>query len=163
MSRPSLPLSHLLAAFREIARRYRGVWRNKDYRINLAIAVAALLVAWTVNYLSIQFATEHTSNSVTDIVLSNIPVFEVDGLFVYGTFVFAFFSVVVILAHPKRIPFALKAAALFWIIRSIMILPLFFSTAETKDGRRKIKRNDSFFIMSLKYIHESTHGKNRST
>jgi hypothetical protein len=79
-------------------------------------------ISWSANYYAILFSTERASNPVTDIILSNIPVFEVDALFVYGTLVFAVVSVLLFLAHPKRIPFALKAVALFWIIRSAFVV-----------------------------------------
>ena len=62
--------------------------------------------------------TEKGGSAASDIILSNIPVYEVDGLFIYGTFVVVFLSAVLVLAHPKRIPFALHALTLFILIRS---------------------------------------------
>lgn len=98
--------------------RYRAFFSRKGAHLSIALSSVALFSAWWVNYFAIIFATERASNSVTDIVLSNIPVFEVDGFFVYGTFVFMVASFAIALAHPKRIPFVFYAVALFWVIRS---------------------------------------------
>ena len=100
-------------------RRYRHYATSRDFRISFVISTLALIAGWFVNYFAIQFATERASNSVTDVILSNIPVFEVDALFIYGTFVFVLLGFSIVLAHPKRIPFAFKTVALFWVIRSI--------------------------------------------
>jgi hypothetical protein len=107
------------APHRELARRYRYLFARRDFRISALVSTAALAIGWFANYYAIQFATERASNSVTDLVLSNVPVFDVDGLFVYGTFVFAVIGAGIVLLHPKRIPFAMKAVALFWVTRSV--------------------------------------------
>jgi len=100
---------------------------RRGFAFSVFISLGFLFVGWWVNYFAIVFATEHASNSVTDIVLSNIPVFDVDLLFVYGTFVYAAFGIITILAHPKRLPFAFKAVAVFWIIRSAFTILTHFA------------------------------------
>jgi len=72
-------------------------------------------------FYAIGYATESVSNSVTDIILSNTPVFDVDGLFVYGTGLLVLFGAALVAAHPKRIPFALHAIALFYFTRAVFI------------------------------------------
>ena len=105
-----------------IVARYRESWFDRDFRFYLPVSVAALAAALFVNFWAIQQATYKASASVTDIILSNIPVFEVDQLFVYGTFIAVLVSVVMLLMHPKRIPFALHAVTLFILIRSAFTL-----------------------------------------
>jgi hypothetical protein len=114
----SVPLHRHPAPHREFARRYRHHFAQPGSVASILFSLALVAAAWFVNYFAIQFATVHASNAVTDIVLSNIPVFNVDELFVYGTFVFAVMGIIVIFMHPKRIPFAAKGIALFWVIRS---------------------------------------------
>ncbi len=104
---------------RLIVRRYRELFAEPGATGLVAFSFFCIFVAWWVNYFAIALATERASNSVTDIVLSNIPVFEVDGFFVYGTFIFAIVTIGVVLARPRRIAFALLAVSLFWIIRSL--------------------------------------------
>ena len=112
--------SLLPAAGKRLARRYREFFSQPGSVVLVASAFFALFVAWWVNYFAIALATERASNSVTDIVLSNIPLFEVDGFFVYGTFIFTIVTCGIILARPRRIAFAFLAVALFWIIRSLL-------------------------------------------
>src|SRR3990167_8329991 len=122
MSQPTpTPLHRHPRPHRELWRRYRHYAAQREFRLSIVMASALLIIGWSVNYFAIQFATERASNSVTDIVLSNIPVFEVDALFVYGTFAFAMLMFGIGLMHPKRIPFGFKAVALFWIIRSVFV------------------------------------------
>ena len=105
-----------------IIARYRDSWFDRYFRFSAPIAVAAFIGAMFVNFWAIHQATNNASASVTDIILSNIPVFEVDGIFVYGTLLVVLVSVVMLLMHPKRIPFALHAVTLFIFIRSAFTL-----------------------------------------
>ena len=116
-----IPLYRHPKPHRELARRWQSVARQPGFFTSLIVSTLFLMVGWFVNYFAIEFATDRASNSVTDIVLSNIPVFEVDALFVYGTFAFAMLMFGIGLMHPKRIPFGFKAVALFWIIRSVFV------------------------------------------
>ncbi|OGC86260.1 hypothetical protein A3D70_00265 [Candidatus Adlerbacteria bacterium RIFCSPHIGHO2_02_FULL_54_18] len=108
--------------FYVIIARYRDSWFDRYFRFSAPIAVAAFIGAMFVNFWAIHQATNNASASVTDIILSNIPVFEVDGIFVYGTLLVVLVSVVMLLMHPKRIPFALHAVTLFIFIRSAFTL-----------------------------------------
>jgi len=80
-----------------------------------------LIVSLVVNFYAGMYATEIASNSVSDIILSNTPVFNVDGIFTYGPLLLWAFIVYICVEEPKRIPFILKSVALFTIIRSVFI------------------------------------------
>ncbi|HTR18467.1 MAG TPA: phosphatase PAP2-related protein [Candidatus Paceibacterota bacterium] len=71
-----------------------------------------------VSFYAINYATESASNSVTDIVLSNVRAFDVDALFAYGTLLLVAFITLLLLAHPKRVPFTVFALGTFYFIRS---------------------------------------------
>lgn len=116
--RASIPLHRHPSPHRELWRRYRHYAAQQDFRLSVVVGAFALLGAFVVNFYAIHIATEKAGSAATDIILSNIPVFEVDGLFIYGTFVVGFLSAVLVLAHPKRLPFALHALTLFILIRS---------------------------------------------
>lgn len=103
---------------RRIINRYKTYAAKKGYPLSAFLAAIAFLGSLIVNNFAIQFATEHASNGVTDIILSNIPIINVDDLFVYGTFIVSAISALIVFAHPKRIPFAGNALALFFLIRS---------------------------------------------
>lgn len=105
-----------------LLRRYSARFSKREYQVSLFFSVLAFVTSLFVNFFAIQFATYKASNSVTDIILSNTRAYEVDGLFVYGTLVFALFTAVILIMQPKRIPFALYALALFYLIRSLFTI-----------------------------------------
>lgn len=73
-------------------------------------------------YLAIIYATEKASNSVTDIILSNIRVFDVDGIFIYGPVLFwIIIGAYIFFFEPKKIPFTIKSIAVFLLTRSIFL------------------------------------------
>jgi hypothetical protein len=106
---------------KEIARRYRVYCAKSSFWISSGLSLVAFFVGVGFNLYAIGYATEKASNSVTDIILSNIPVFDVDGLFVYGAAVLVIFILVVLLLNPKQIPFTLYSLGLFFLIRSVFI------------------------------------------
>ncbi len=81
-----------------------------------------LVMSLVINYGAGLYATNRASNFVEDIILSNIPVYNVDGLFIYGPFVFWLSVVYLCLLEPKRIPFILKSTALFIVTRSFFVI-----------------------------------------
>ncbi|OGF26942.1 hypothetical protein A2477_04195 [Candidatus Falkowbacteria bacterium RIFOXYC2_FULL_47_12] len=101
--------------------RYALYFKNKKF--SFAVVAAALLLAASlvVNYYAVLYAEERASNPVTDIVLSNTRVYDVDGTFVYGSFLLWTFVCLLCLYKPQRIPFTFKSVALFTLIRSLFI------------------------------------------
>jgi hypothetical protein len=106
---------------KEILRRYRLHGAQQKFRTSAVLSIVIFIASLIINELAIHFATERASNPVTDIILSNTKALPVDNLFIYGTIG----GVVVLLglcfSHPKRIPFMMHTAALFFIIRSIFV------------------------------------------
>lgn len=94
---------------------------DKQFFLSFVFSLLLLSASLVFNYEAGLYATERASNAVTDIILSNIPVFDVDGLFIYGAIVFWAFIIGVLLYKPQTIPFILKGIALFVIIRSVFI------------------------------------------
>ena len=106
---------------RHIAAAYRLHFSERDFVLGTSVSVALFIVSIIVNFYAGLYATARASNSVTDIVLSNIPVFPVDGLFVYGTITFVIFAFILIAQHPKCFPFVFYSLALFFICRGIFV------------------------------------------
>jgi hypothetical protein len=104
--------------FKGVARWYQSYYARQGFRSRVVFSACFFIISVVVSFFAISYATDRASNGVTDIVLSNIPVFDVDGLFVYGTFLLIGFIAFVCITHPKRIPFILDSLALFWLIRS---------------------------------------------
>lgn len=104
--------------YRELLHRHRKHWNNAQARTATVLSLCTFAVSVAAVFYAIRYATENASNSVTDIVLSNIPVYDVNGLFIYGTWLLFVFVLALLLAHPKRAPFALYSFALFYFIRA---------------------------------------------
>ncbi|MDD5152484.1 MAG: phosphatase PAP2-related protein [Candidatus Pacebacteria bacterium] len=94
---------------------------QKSFLLACATSVAFLALSMFVNFYAGMYATEIASNPVTDIVLSNTPVFNVDGIFTYGPLILWLFVAYICIVEPNRIPFVLKSVALFTVIRSVFI------------------------------------------
>lgn len=62
--------------------------RHRQYLLALGTAFLLFIIALITTYYATIYATEKASSPVTDIVLSNIPVIDVDGLFLYGPVIF---------------------------------------------------------------------------
>lgn len=111
-------MSRLATLYKEMTRRWRACCLQEGFYASLATSFLLFASSFVVNLYAIHFATEHASNAVTDLILSNTPVFNVDDLFVYGTFFASTIGALFCLAHPKRVPFVLYTLALFYFIRS---------------------------------------------
>ncbi len=108
---------------------------------SMIISMGLLIVSLVVNFYAGMYATLSASNAVTDIVLSNIRVYDVDGIFIYGPWVFWIIVVCIVFPKPQKIPFILKSIALFVLIRSVFISLTHigpFPTAQVITGTRLI-------------------------
>jgi hypothetical protein len=102
------------------AEKYRSVW-NKRYIYAVLAAFGFLACALIINFYAAKYATLESSSPVTDIILSNTRVYDVDVLFVYGPILFWIIVSILFISEPKAIPFGLKSIALFVVIRSVFI------------------------------------------
>lgn len=102
-------------------KKHKIYFTNKDFLLSSLTSIALLAVSFVINFYAGIYATKEASNSVTDIVLSNIRPFDVDAFFVYGPIVFYIFILILCFLKPERIPFVGKSIALFILIRSIFI------------------------------------------
>lgn len=103
---------------RGIGARYREALREDGFLTSAFVSLVVFALALCVNFWAIDQATENAGSAVADLVLSHVPVIDVDGLFVYGTAVFILLSLLLIAPYPRRVPFALHALTLFILIRS---------------------------------------------
>ena len=120
--------------------------------MSVAFSFLLLAISVVVNFLAGVYVTERVSSSVTDIVLSNIPVYDVDGIFVYGPLVLTIFIIWLCVSEPKRIPFICKSLALFIVIRAGFVSLTHIAPFPTRIGIRSsdiisffTSGNDLFF------------------
>lgn len=104
-----------------VSRMYREYFANWSYVQAFFLSLSFLAVSVIATFYAGIYATERASNYVTDIILSNIPVWNVDLFFVYGTF-FAIALVAFLVALKlKWIPFVASSLGLFYCVRSAFI------------------------------------------
>lgn len=105
-----------------LVERYKETWLDRYVRFSVPLSLSLFLASiFIVQPLAVKYATERASNPVDDIILSNIPAFNVDELFVYGMFLLVAVVTLLLLANPKRIPFVLHTLTLFVLIRAAFV------------------------------------------
>jgi hypothetical protein len=102
-------------------KKYAPYCKDTQFLFSAGTAVLFLLGGLVATYYAIVYATEQASAPVTDIILSNIRVYDVDGIFIYGPVIFWVIMLVYIFSKPQRIPFALESIATFLLVRSVFI------------------------------------------
>jgi PAP2 superfamily C-terminal len=106
---------------------------DRAFLESLLLGVLAILLSLVSVHYSAVYATNAASNHVTDIILSNVPAYDVSILFTWGAFVAVLFSIfVVIFLKFRAAPYILKSAALLLIIRSIFVSLTHISPYPTK-------------------------------
>jgi hypothetical protein len=106
---------------KSILSKYKYHWNKDGFRPSLMLGVLFFALSLIFSHLASNYANVRASNSVTDILLDNLPTFDVDGILNYGVMAFGIFIICFLFTEPKKIPFALKSLALFVVIRSVFI------------------------------------------
>jgi PAP2 superfamily C-terminal len=102
-------------------RLYRTLFGNRSYVRSVSEGAVFLAASMIAIFAAVTYATVHASNPVTDFVLSRVGPFNVRFLFVYGTFIACAITAGLLAWRPNRLPFALKAMALFLLVRAVFI------------------------------------------
>ena len=105
----------------EVMGRWKFIFKERRVFRSIVLPFILLVGSLVINFYAGTYATEKASNSVTDIILSNIRVFDVDIIFIYGPVVFWGFVSFLLLRDPKKFSFTVKSIALFILIRSVFI------------------------------------------
>ncbi|MDR3519641.1 MAG: phosphatase PAP2-related protein [Candidatus Pacebacteria bacterium] len=100
---------------------YKKYLTDKSFLISLASGAVLLGLSLVAQFFINGYVTNASSSPVTDIILSNTRVYDVDGIFVWGAVLLAFIAVFVGVTHIKCMPFGLKSVAVFVLIRSVFV------------------------------------------
>ncbi len=106
---------------KDLVKSYKKYLANKYFVWSSIFGLLFLIFSLGINFLAAAYATEKASSAVTDIILSNIPIYNVANIFVYGLLALIVFIAFITLIRPQRIPFIAKSTATFILIRSIFI------------------------------------------
>ena len=105
----------------DTARLYRTLLGNRAYLRSVCEGAVFFSASAIAIFAAVSYATVHASNSVTDFVLSRVGPYNMRFLFVYGTFAAFVITAGLLAWRPNRLPFALKAMALFLLVRAVFV------------------------------------------
>ncbi|HRY52422.1 MAG TPA: phosphatase PAP2-related protein [Candidatus Portnoybacteria bacterium] len=97
------------------------LFSDKRYIVSSVWGIIFLGASFFINYFAGLYATRLASNAVTDFFLNILPVFDIDGFFVYGAIVLLVLIIALIVRQPEFFPFVAKAVALFVLVRSLFM------------------------------------------
>jgi len=100
---------------------YKTYFSDKNFLISFFGGLLLLAVSLVAQFFISGYVNSLPSSPVTDLILSNIRVYDVDGIFVYGTVLLVLVSLFIGLRHINYLPFAMKSVALFTLIRSVFV------------------------------------------
>jgi len=133
-------------------KRHKGLWIEREFILGVLAGLLLFAASILATYYANIYTTANASNAVTDIILDNIPVVNVNFVFSEGAVIFVAVVTLIGLYGPRRIPFILKSIALFSIVRAgFMILthigpPVAHSYLDTQDFIYKISSGGDLFF-----------------
>jgi hypothetical protein len=101
--------------------RYVSLKSHKVFHLQLITGIFLFFISLFFNYFAQKYTAIHYSNYVSDIILDNIPSKNVGVIFLEGFMIFIGLVIILCMYKPSRIPFVLKASALFIFTRAIFI------------------------------------------
>ena len=129
----NIPLYLHKSPHKEILRRHKKHWLEEHRMIESLISIGAFTISYFFVFpFSINFADTHAGTSVPDIILSNIPVYDVIDFFVYGMFALITFIAALCVIDPKKFPFILNSLSIFVLIRSVFVSLTHLGPFETR-------------------------------
>ena len=102
-------------------RLYHTLLANRAYVRSVCEGAVFLAASTIAIFAAVTYATVHASNPVTDLVLSRVGPYNVRFLFIYGTFIAFVITAGLLAWRPNRLPFTLKAMALFLLVRAVFV------------------------------------------
>lgn len=98
-----------------------STWTDANFEKSLGLGLLLMAISLFVNYFASTWASQNISQPVTDLILSNLPYLNLDKFIVFLALLLLLIMVTYAIRHPKKIPFILKSAAMFIIIRAVFI------------------------------------------
>jgi hypothetical protein len=100
---------------------YKKHFTDKNFLISFWGGLILLGISLVLQFFVSGYVTRSMSESVTDIVLSNTRVYDVGGIFVWGSVILVIISFLICLTRVNYMPFVMKSIALFTLIRSFFV------------------------------------------
>jgi hypothetical protein len=117
-----VPMDNLVELAAKIEGRCKSAWKlDRSYFSNIFITLIFLLFSLWINSLANNYTETHAGHSVSDLILNHLPVVDVNFIVIDGMVMFWILLILILIYHPKWIPFTVKGLALFLLIRSFFI------------------------------------------
>lgn len=110
------------AATRRFLARHKEHWMKPESRSATIFSVFLFLASVVFVYWAEGFATKQAGNAVEDIILSHIPAYDLEWIYMWGAISFIAFAVVLLILKPNRMPFVIHSFTLFYFIRALFIM-----------------------------------------
>lgn len=101
---------------------YKTFFTDKNFLISFLGGLFLLGISLVAQFFISGYVNSLPSTPVADLILSNIRVYDVSGIFVYGSVLLVFVGLFVGLRRLNCVPFAMKSLALFTLIRSVFVI-----------------------------------------
>jgi hypothetical protein len=100
--------------------KHKKYWQHKEFITSVILGTVFLFFSIVANFYAGIYATKNASGPVTDIILSNIRVYNMEDFFVYGPFVLWIVVTALCLYDPKNpLLFSKVLPCLFLFIPSL--------------------------------------------
>ncbi|MGD0976910.1 MAG: phosphatase PAP2-related protein [Minisyncoccia bacterium] len=93
-------------------------WKNAG---SLLVGVCLLAIALVIQGFADRYVSHVPAAPAGDILLSRLPILDIDSLIIQSTLFITFLTVFLCLYKPKYLSFVLKSYALFLVIRAVLI------------------------------------------
>jgi formate-dependent nitrite reductase membrane component NrfD len=97
-------------------------WKDRVIRRHVLVSVALFAVGMCLTYLATRYTNHHIGDVASDLLLDNLPVYQVGYIFFQGAFAFVVVVFGILFFEPKYIPFTLEASAIFFTVRSFFMV-----------------------------------------
>ena len=102
--------------------KYKQCFSDRTYLASFTTGLVWLGMSLVIQFFTSAYVNTLPSTPVADIILSNIRVYDVDGIFVYGSVALFLICFFVGVRHIHRVPFLVKSIASFTLIRSVFVV-----------------------------------------
>ncbi|MCX6752211.1 MAG: phosphatase PAP2-related protein [Candidatus Nomurabacteria bacterium] len=100
---------------------YKTYFTDKSFLLSFLGGILLLAISLYIQFFVSGYVNSLPSAPVTDLILSNTRVYDVDLIFVYGSVLLLFVGIFVGLKSVNYAPFIMKSVALFTMIRSVFV------------------------------------------
>lgn len=131
--------------FKSIWEKNKFYWSRPDFFFSAMSAFAMFFASLIANFFAGVYTFNKVSNGVTDLILDRIHPYDVRFIVVQAAALFIFGIVIMLVVQPQKLPFTIKAMALFVLIRSGFVVLTHMAPPLGLEYQQSFLRPDSIF------------------